>query len=376
MSRLRTIYTNFPKSDLKVAFFLAACILLAILALQASAVELVKTLEPDRGEDEELVVSTLSFDRSGKWLAMAGNDHHIRIYETSSFEKDSPYSPRLAVAKPKRILPGHINWIRSVTFLSGNEAILATGSADKTVKFWNVKTGKLEKELSVGFAVRRIACSPDGRQFVVAGFHNEVFLYALPRDWQRSVTANWRVEKLVAPTSDVRAVAISPDGKLLAAAGRSGTIRLWQLPTGRKLRDIKGDGRAVWALAFSGQQSLLAGGDAGVTQLYETRNGRSQRSYEGAEGPIRSIALIGDGLFVEGRTIATGPSLLVWSILGGKIKSLPGHIGTVETIAVQPRATGNGEIVATGGFDTAVKLWRAGEEWQRIARRRRASVHE
>ena len=57
---------------------------------------------------------------------------------------------------------GHSNWVSSVAF-SPDGQILASGSGDRTIKLWNLRTGKLIRSLSEQGGITAIAISPDGK---------------------------------------------------------------------------------------------------------------------------------------------------------------------------------------------------------------------
>jgi len=57
----------------------------------------------------------------------------------------------------------------------------------------------------------------------------------------------------------ISAGAFSQDGKLLASSSAK-TVKLWDVATGTELRTMRFDGYSVYALAFSTDGKMLAGG--------------------------------------------------------------------------------------------------------------------
>ena len=74
----------------------------------------------------------------------------------------------MATGKERAILKGHTESVMSVAF-SPNGQILASASVDKTIKFWDVATGKEQAALQGTQAVSFVAFSPDGRMLASAG---------------------------------------------------------------------------------------------------------------------------------------------------------------------------------------------------------------
>jgi WD40 repeat protein len=65
----------------------------------------------------------MAVDRQGRWLASAGEDSTIRIWDATSWQL-------------LRTLRGHTSVIMSLAF-SPDGRRLVTGSRDHTVKFWD-----------------------------------------------------------------------------------------------------------------------------------------------------------------------------------------------------------------------------------------------
>jgi WD40 repeat protein len=142
----------------------------------------------------------------GKILASggAGNDKTIKLWD---------------LAKQKVLtLKGHSDWfggINSIAF-SPNGKILASGSKDKTIKLWQVDTGK-------------------------------------------------EICTLTGHDNDVSSVAFSPNGKILASGSTDKTIKLWQVDTGKEFYTFTGSEDAVYSVVFSPDGKTLASGSADKT---------------------------------------------------------------------------------------------------------------
>src|SRR5207244_10121016 len=74
-------------------------------------------------------LSAVAASPDGKWLATAGGDNVIRLWDA-------------ATGKPAKELRGHMATINSMKFSPDNTK-LVSGSADKTIRVWDVNAGKI-----------------------------------------------------------------------------------------------------------------------------------------------------------------------------------------------------------------------------------------
>ena len=125
-------------------------------------------------------------------------------------------------------LVGHQNAPSCVAFSSDGE-LLATGSADRTVKLWKIMSG-LEQGTLQGHSgeIRAVAFSPDGRTLASGSEDGTLKLW--------DVTTGQELISLDASRGGVHAVAFSPDGNVLASSGAAGDgrgeILLWSTASG------------------------------------------------------------------------------------------------------------------------------------------------
>ena len=148
------------------------------------------------------VVSQLALDPTGRFLATAGDDHLVRVWDGRT-------------GSLLHRLEGHLDWIRACVF-SPTGRILATAGQDRQILLWDPETGQRIGELPrCPAALFTIQFSPDGRTLAAGGFERNFRLFDL---------ANGKVLQTVeAADRDVRAIAFAPNGQLLAAAGAGGT---------------------------------------------------------------------------------------------------------------------------------------------------------
>jgi WD40 repeat protein len=120
-------------------------------------------------------------------------------------------------------LTGHSGPVWGVAF-SPDGKLLATASADKTVRLWEVETRQPLGQPLYGHADRvdGVAFSPNGKLLATASNDKTVRLWDV-------ATGKPHGKPLTGHTDWVIAVAFSPDGKLLASSSADKTVRLWDL---------------------------------------------------------------------------------------------------------------------------------------------------
>ncbi|CAD8215229.1 unnamed protein product [Paramecium octaurelia] len=130
-----------------------------------------------------------------------------------------------------RIIKSQIRWsfIRCKTICySPDGTTLASGSGDKSIRLWDVKSGQQKAKLDGhSCAVNSICYSPDGTTLASGSLDDSIRLWDVKTGQQKA--------KLDGNSSAVYSIYYSPKGNTLASRCSDNSIRLWNV---KKLKKI------------------------------------------------------------------------------------------------------------------------------------------
>ncbi len=254
------------------------------------------------------------------------------------------YLPRQALNQvaEQTVLQRHTSGVYAVALRSDGRAL--TGSADQTVKLWDVTTGRclLSFEGHRG-PVASVLFHPDGVHAASGSADRCLKIWNL-----QSGECVWTLE---GHTGAVKAIAFSPEGRLLLSGSEDGICRLWDVAAHSCLRTFEAQVKPITAVSFSPDgQRVLMGSTDGTLKLWNLA-GQCLRTWTGHTAEIGAVAWSADGRhFLSGSADKT---LKLWNCEGDCLRTLARHEAAVRSVAI----SGDGNYALSGSEDRSLKLW-------------------
>ncbi len=253
-----------------------------------------------------------------------------------------------------RTLEGHERDVMTVAF-DRQGGMLASGSADKTVKLWDARTGELLRTLD-GHTQRVNSVEFDPQSGTVASGSDDATI----KLWD--ARSGELLRTLEGHDGSVFSVAFDPQDGMLASGSWDDTVKLWEARSGKLIRTLERHTAQVLSVAFDPQGGMLASGSTDTSvKLWEARSGKLLRTLEGHTDIVFSVAFD-----PQGRTLASGSrdnTVKLWDAQNGKLlRTLEGHTDRIDIVAFSP----DGRLLASKSGDQTIRVWNC-ETWETVA---------
>jgi len=306
-------------------------------------------------------VKCVSFSPDGKTVISGSDDKTLRLWNVQS-------------GKTLKVFRGHEGYVGCVSFSPDGKTVIS-GSDDNTLKLWNVQSGKTLKvfrghEKYVGF----VSFSPDGKTVISGGSDNTLRLW--------DVQSGKTLKVFRGHEKYVGCVSFSPDGKTVISGGSDNTLRLWDVKKEKTLKVFRGHEKYVKCVSFSPDgKTVISGSYDNTLRLWDVRKEntlkvfrkeKTLKVFRGHEGWVSCVSFSPDG-----KTVISGSiefiltprlskhyyPLRLWDVQSGKtLKVFSGHVSQgsqcsvtqgIHCVSFSP----DGKTVISGGSDNTLRLW-------------------
>ncbi|KAJ7645802.1 hypothetical protein B0H17DRAFT_449230, partial [Mycena rosella] len=277
-------------------------------------------------------VNSVAFSSDGSRAISGSSDKTIRIWDVST-------------GKQLQQLDGHDHWVNSVAFSSdGSRAI--SGSYDNTIRIWDISTGKQLQQLDGhDRVVNSVTFSSDGSRAISGSRDNTI------RIWD--VSTGKQLQQLDGHNDWVRSVAFSSDGLRAISGSRDNTSRIWDVSTGKQLQQLDGHNDSVNSVAFSSDGSrAISGSRDNTIRIWDVSTGKQLQQLDGHDDWVNSVAFSSDGsCAISGSDDRT---IRIWDVSTGKqLQQLDGHNHRVNSVAF----SSDGSRAISGSDDNTIRIW-------------------
>jgi WD40 repeat protein len=256
--------------------------------------------------------------------------------------------------RPDRMFAsGHTSAVTAVA-LSQDHRWAATGGDDKTIRIWDIATGREERVL-IGPTdrVTSLVFSRDGQRLASTSADGTA------RVWDPATAASIYTFNL--GSGWAQQATFSADGKLLAVSagaadeGAGSIIEIHNAATGAKIRSVALDWNSAVPLTITSDGRLLSSGGAGEdgeyvsTKTWDLQSGRELKSL-----PVAVTAFSADGRWGASLEYQQGAHINLWDITSGqRVRKISLPLVNVSGISFTP----DGSCIV--GYGSEIKFFEA-----------------
>ncbi|MBA4385780.1 MAG: hypothetical protein C0410_13670 [Anaerolinea sp.] len=213
------------------------------------------------------MIGSVAFSPDGKLIVLSTSQQTAVIVDASD-------------GKQINVLSGHRDGLRDAIFSPDSKNVLTLGDgSDRTVRLWDVETGKQIYSISPGAGSPSLIFFPDGKTF-----------FANDNVYNTSDGSRNRESGVGGGT-----IAISPDGKTFVS-GLSSTASLRSVSNGSTIREFAGHTDSVVTAAFSGDGKwLITGSMDNTARVWDVATGNQVLILSGNISVVESVAISPDG---------------------------------------------------------------------------------
>ena len=318
-------------------------------------------------------VNTVNFSSDSEWLITAARDKYIRVWDSwgelllklshQSKALNALFSPNKKLiaggfsngdiliwtneGKLLKTIHAHDSSVEDLDF-NPDSRYLVSGSADRTVKIWDMQNFKLHKTL-IGHQDRVYAVdfSPLGKQLISTGADNTL------RFW--NIETGLETKKIAAHKNWVYDVSYSPAGDMIASSSATGKVKLWS-PDGTLLKVYNASTTRVIGVSFSPDGNTLATAAADKrVKLYNIGAGTTMKILEGHTSGLKDVDFSPDGSKLA--STGTDATIRIWDSKNHKhLKKIDTGVN-VRDVDFVPQSANMGNMLIAATYNNSLQFW-------------------
>ncbi|MEO1388277.1 MAG: WD40 repeat domain-containing protein [Cyanobacteria bacterium J06634_6] len=251
---------------------------------------------------------------------------------------------------------GHSRPVRAVAFHPGNR-FFATGSADKSIRLWDLQGQSRVKVFSLDSEVLSLAFSRDGRWLASSSLDGTVQLW----DWQMGQLSH----TLSGHSKMATAVAFTPDDQYLISGSGDHRLKVWDVSSAQEVSSID-TGQWIQSIALDPQnpEQVAIAGLGRQVDIWNWQTQRKEQSSERFSSPVyavdwhptRARLAFSPDSSINPETTAHRNTLALMDLRSERMSSpLTGHSDYVSFVEFSP----SGDTLLSGSWDRTIRLWNA-----------------
>ncbi|KAF4319605.1 hypothetical protein BBO99_00005949 [Phytophthora kernoviae] len=245
--------------------------------------------------------------------------------------------------KLKRVIAGHLGWVRSISIDPTNDWFV-TGSADRTIKVWDLASGQLKLTLTGHInAIRGLEVSPRHPYLFSAGEDKKVLCWDLEY--------NKVIRSYHGHLSGVFSLKVHPTLDILITGGRDAVARVWDMRTKNQVHVLSGHQGTVWAMETQATDpQVITGSSDSTVKLWDLAAGKVMTTLTNHKKAIRAVTKSPtDRTFMSG----AADNMKKWeSKQGGFLRNFSTHNAIINSISINQDG-----VMASCGDNGSMRFW-------------------